>query len=194
MLDLGTEGKVLMQLVAKDADEKADGTGTAPTTWISKELLNTKHRMNPTYSAKTEGTGTLGGWEKCEMRTYLKETIKPLIPQTVRDAITPVAKYTRIYQASDEKVGNNATSVDDVWIPSSYEMGQTEFETSGPTYGSVFPNASSRIKKRYRTANWWWLRSASDTINFRMISNSGSWNAASANANSINAVPLGFCI
>lgn len=36
-----------MQIAAKNRDTLADGSGTAPITWISKELLSTNHRMNP---------------------------------------------------------------------------------------------------------------------------------------------------
>lgn len=46
-LDLGTQGVVNMQIVAKDADALASGSGTAPLTWISKELLANTRRMNP---------------------------------------------------------------------------------------------------------------------------------------------------
>ncbi len=42
-----TEGIVEMQIVAFDADELADGSGKAAITWISKQLLNSDHRMNP---------------------------------------------------------------------------------------------------------------------------------------------------
>ena len=81
--------------------------------------------MNPDRSgssgAYNEGTGTIGGWEKCEMRTYLKETIKPLIPSTVRSAIKEVTKYSRIYNPAGSAV-DNVASTEDVWIPSRKEM------------------------------------------------------------------------
>ena len=41
-LDLGTEGIVNMQIVGFNVDPLADGTGNAPTTWISKEVLATE--------------------------------------------------------------------------------------------------------------------------------------------------------
>ena len=40
-LDLGTEGTVNMQIVGIDKDQKADGSGTAPLSFLSKELLKT---------------------------------------------------------------------------------------------------------------------------------------------------------
>ena len=47
ILDVGSEGSVCMQIAAFDADTLADGTGKAPISWISEQLLITSHRMNP---------------------------------------------------------------------------------------------------------------------------------------------------
>lgn len=89
---------VRMQIAAMggNADPLADGSGNAKIAWVSKYLLEDSHRMNPSKIAGTEGTGALGGWEKSEMRTYLRETIFPDIPAVIRDAIKEVTKYTNI--------------------------------------------------------------------------------------------------
>ena len=322
-LDLGAQGVVNMQIVAKDKDPLASGSGNAPLTWVSMELLSSTHRMNPdiaynnksapsftangntwtsqnrytvskakatwtltatsdgvitiayktsnantsqntittlkvndttivtnyanttggsttvnvttgdevvvyceydhkstsqsryatitfsstgtfTTAANVEnadtrdtssgvsGTGTIGGWENTEMRSYLKDTIKPLIPSEVRSAIKEVTKYTRIYNTSVAVV-NNVTSTDDVWIPSGREIfGGTSYETSGPMYTTVFPDATSRIKKRAGSASSWWLRSASNTSNFYYVINFGL--NVTNNANTAYGVALGFCL
>lgn len=190
-LDLGTEGTVNMQIVAMDADDKADGTGKAKITWISKDLLATTHRMNPVKVANTEGTGTLGGWEKSEMRTYLKETIKPLIPETVRNAIVPVTKVSNAYQASDETAFQQ-TTVDDVWIPGHREVfNSTNYDKTGAVYSDKFKDASSRIKKHNGSVRLWWLRSAGNASGFRFVSSYGSDDNNRA-SNAIG-VALGFC-
>lgn len=190
-IDLGTEGKVIMTVVGIDADDLADNSGKAPITWISKQLLKTKHRMNPSYSSGTEGTGTLGGWEKTEMRSYLKETVKPLIPETVRNAIKPVKKYSRIYNVSDSAV-NDVLTAEDVWIPSYKEVFGSGLETLGPTYSTTFPDNASRIKSTAgSSAAWWWLRSAGNNINFYNVLAAGS--NSSYYAYSTGGVALGFC-
>ena len=198
-LDLGTEGIVNMQIVAMNKDALASGSGTAPITWVSKELLTTSHRMNPARAADPEdsskyqeGTGTIGGWEKTEMRSWLKETIKPLIPAAVSAAIKPVTKYSRIYDTSSSAV-NNVTSTEDVWIPSAREVGFTGYETEGPTYDSAFNSNATRVKMKVgaSSASWWWLRSANDYY-FRGVSTDGSY--ANYNATPSGAVALGFCI
>ena len=192
-LNLGTEGTVLMVLVAKNVDSLASGSGKAPMTWISQELLKTTHRWNPSKQDGVEGTGTLGGWEKSEIRSYMKETIKPLIPAVVRNAIKEVTKYSRIYNASGTAVDNVATT-DDVWIPSTREVGWTWYESNSPTYSGVFTDNASRIKKNVSSgsAAVWWLRSAAYINTAYTVGSSGDVNNYSV-TNSYG-VALGFCL
>ena len=200
-LDLGAQGIVNMQIVAKDTDPLASGSGNAPLTFVSKELLVTTHRMNPSRAADPndsslyqEGTGTIGGWEKTEMRTYLRDTIKPLIPSNVRSAIKEVTKYSKIYNTSSTAV-NNVTSTDDVWIPSYREIfGGTSYETSGPVYTTIFTDATSRIKNNVSSgsAAVWWLRSAIGDYNFMIVSSYGTSNGYYAYSS--RGVALGFCL
>lgn len=49
-LDLGDEGTVNMQIIGFGVDAKADGSGMAPISWLSKDLLKTSKRWNPSYS------------------------------------------------------------------------------------------------------------------------------------------------
>ena len=193
-LDLGSEGIVHMQIVGIDVDDLWDGTGKAPLTFISKELLKTSHRMNPANSGNAEGTGTIGGWEKCEMRAYLKNTIKPMIPENVRNAIVNVTKYSNIFNTSGTKVLNSVTT-DDVWIPSRHEMfdGDSQYyETKGPRYSEVFQTDESRIKHT-TDRNKWWLRTAVAERMFAAIYNvAGTSNSAISDLEF--PIALGFCL
>ena len=197
-LSLGAQGTVNMQIVAKDADPLADGSGTAPLSWVSMELLKDTHRMNPSRAADPndsskyqEGTGSIGGWEKTEMRTYMKGTIKPLIPENVRNAIKEVKKYSYGYNTSGSSVNDMITN-DDVWIPSYREVFGS-YETQGPKYTAVFTDAASRIKKNVSSgsAAVWWLRSADYDNYFYAVYASG--NTDSGSANSARGVAVGFC-
>ena len=191
-IDLGNEGEIIMQVVGIDADDLADSSGKAPMTWISKQLLKTDHRMNPSKQSGTSGTGALGGWEACEMRSYLINTIKPLLPSEVRNALKTVKKYSRIYNTS-EKAVNNVVSNDDIWIPSAYEVNFTGYETSGVTYSTAFPDNASRIKHKVSgPAAWWWLRSAYYTGSFGVVSVVGSNGSISAYGS--GGVAVGFVI
>ena len=123
-LDLGTKGVINMQIIAFDKDDLADGSGKAHITWIAKELLLETRRFNPSLEQNSDGTykdgtGGIGGWEKSEMRAYLKKTIKPLLTPSLRNGIVEVVN-------SQNALDNNETSfnqetVDDLWLPSAYD-------------------------------------------------------------------------
>lgn len=197
-LDLGTEGVVNMQIAAMDADEKADGSGNAPITWVSEQLLATSHRINLLLASTTdeetgdevytEGTGAIGGWEKSEMRTYLTETIKPLIPEEVRNAIVPVKKTQPAFDTA--KISFTQTTTDTVWIPSF-----SEISGESSLYYGLFQNTSAnriKMKAGATSASNWWLRSAhyaGDTFN--SVNSSGS--TGYVFPTNKYGVALGFC-
>jgi hypothetical protein len=326
-LDLGSEGKINMQIAAFDTDDLADGSGKAAITWIAKELLATTHRMNPSlvtlydykeqpatghvynntpvsantkkhvsfnpyikagevaettstvvatadgtlsilysgiparygtlellvngetivsdYASTTEvthtvdvasgdtvtvvarftsveqtgtyayvslkstgtfnltlscnnvetryrvgyqdATGPIGGWEKTEMRVYLKETIKPLISEAVRNSIKEIKKtQTACYTTGAQFT---QSSVEDVWVPSKAEMvGSTS------KYYALFQNTGSiRIKSLIGKSdpNIWWLRDTKSQNYFNSISVAG--NESERNSNSKEGVALCFC-
>ena len=190
-LDMGSEGQIDMQIVAFDADDLADGSGKAAISWISKGLLKTYMRMNPALSGTTEGTGTIGGWEKCEMRTYLQNTIYPLIPYDVQSMIVAVTKGQFAYDTTGSKF--TQTTTDRVWLPSYREVidGNTN-EGSEAEYCSLFTNNSSRIKRLQGTAILWRLRSAATSEYFRTINSNGTSNGIEK-TNTYHAIPLCFC-
>ena len=190
-LDLGTEGIVNMQIVAVNTDNLASGTGKAKYTWVAKELLATTHRMNPANSSGAIGTGANGGWENCEMRTYLKNTIKPLIPAEVRNAIVEVTKIQSTV-TDGTMVKDGQTTTEDVWIPSIHEIfGTTTYETTGPVYTTVYNSTSARIKYRSGSASYWWTRSANSTTYWCRVNTTGR--DSNYDANSTRGVALGFC-
>ena len=179
---------VNMQIVGKNTSPLASGSGTATYDWLSMELLKTDHRMNASNT-------TEGGWEASEMRTYLKETIKPLIPENVRNAIKPVTKYSRIFRSGSAV--NDVASTADVWIPSRHEMfdGTTEYyETKGPRYSEICPDNASRKKMKAgaSSASWWWLRSAYGASSFNYVGSDG--NGSNGYASTAGALALGFSL
>ncbi len=133
-----------------------------------------------------EGTGCVGGWEKSEMRSYLKNTIKPLIPETVRNAITEVTK-TQYGYSNTSKSSISMTSTDDVWIPDYYEV-------FGGLYKTLFSNDSSRRKYKWNSssASDWWLRHGYYSYYFYFVGSSGG-NYDTNFAYYSCGVALGFC-
>lgn len=191
-LDLGSEGVVNMQIAGFNADTLADGSGTAPISWISKELLATLHRMNPELAknedgTQREGTGTVGGWEKCEMRAYLENTIKPLIPENVRSRICSVSKKQYAYDTNNKF--HAQTTSDDLWIPDLFEL------ASQPTsiYAGFMPDEESKIKNVVgaNQSSYWWCRRAATNANFESVYYSGG--SGQGKASYVRGIALGFC-
>lgn len=181
-INLGGEGIVNMQIVAMDADEKADGSGKAPITWVSERPF-TGHRM---------GTGSYLSWENTELRSYLKSTVKPMIPDNVRGRIVDVTKYSAGYDNSGR--ASNMETSDDVWIPSYREIfGGTSYETQGVIYNGIFKSADTR-KKKSEVGDYfinWLLRSAAGATSFVLVNREGK--EASGDTSVAYSVVLGFC-
>ena len=181
-LDLGSEGIIRMQIAGFDAEPLADGSGKAAITWIAMDTLKTAHRMNPVYKEGKVGTGALGGWKESEMRRYLEETVKPLIPVSVRNSIKLVKKYSlSAYENIAGYVYDEETE-DYLWIPSAMEIDMPDesgdlevYHADFDVYYSIWLDSCS------------WLRSVGKIGSF--YTSEGRWESAKFNL----AVTLCFC-
>jgi hypothetical protein len=129
--------------------------------------------MNPPKKNYTEGTGSIGGWEKCEMRTYLKETIKTLMPVKVRNAIKTVTKTQPANNTSGSEF--TQTTADDVWIPNA---GEVIGAYSGDIKYAHYCDNESKINKHKAgetSSSAWWLRSAGNISRFNEVRTGGGW-------------------
>lgn len=177
-----TDGKtIVMEIVAFDADTKADGTGTAGITWLSKYVL-ASHNMNSTDT-------NVGGWKDTSLRAWLQSDVYNTLPTDVQNAIAIVSKTYFDYATQ-----STLSCDDNVWIPSYREVyGDDSAETSGPAY-SCFTDNASRVKYSSSGAKQeYWLRSANYTGErmFRSIGTYGGWNGPFASGTYY--VVLGFC-
>lgn len=146
----------------------------------------------------TPNTGGLGGWENCELRTYLRGTIFNAMPSELQSGIKEVTKGQQSYvNTSGTSVNAVAqTSTETVWLPSYYEVFGSAItgETSSmPKYTTVFRDSSSRIKYKYNTstAQNWWLRSAFNSTTAGGVYSNGNDNY-NTTTNGYAVVP-GFC-
>ena len=200
-LDLGTEGNVGAQIAAFNTDDKADDSGKAKVTFITKHVLNTAKRWNPVLSPSsapyTEGTGTIGGWALSEIRAYIRNTVKPLIPSDIRNRIVEVTKKYYTYNTSG--TASTQTIVDDVWLPSAgevfgnYESGIRYSDLFGTTAAGSADAKRVKTKSNSSTAVDWWLRTGSSTSKSRLsVTNGSSTGYNSHYTGYFHAV--GFCI
>ena len=175
-----------------------DGTGTAGTYYpantadfISVELMNSTHVMNSTAT-------NVGGWNDCEMRTYLNETVYPTLPTSLKNI---VVDKTHMHTAGNQS-HDLVSASDKLWLPTTYEMfGENSQyyldDADHNIYYSIFPDNASRIKYRKAaptSARYWWLSSpnVSSSTRFAAVTSDGSRNYDGA-YNS-NGVVLGLRI
>lgn len=170
-------------------DTSNSGTKAAVDALVTQDSVVVEDGLIRKVDGYKLGTGTIGGWEHSEMRQYLKETIKPLVPAEVRSAIKEVAKT----QPSFDTTGSLAsqTTTDDVWIPSYNEV----FGAKSAYYGLFQNTNANRIKYSFKAsyARNWWLRSTDRTSRNDAVSTTGAANSASS-SDTNRYVALGFCI
>ena len=122
-----------------------------------------------------------GGWRDCKMRKDFAETILPLLPDDLVEAIIP----RRIVQRMG---GSEFESVDKIWAPSYTELFGTDRGTNqtgdvGDVQFEFFKSKKNRIKFFKDDVNYWWLRSpyATNSTAFWNVGNSGNMNYYDAN-------------
>lgn len=195
-IDLYSLGNIAFQIIGINADDLASGSGKAQLTWFPRSAMpGTEQRMNPTLSGTTPGTGTIGGMANCEAQTYLDETVYPMIPEAIRNAIKSVRKYTSGFDTS----GNRNTDVESsmkLFLPSMREFcpeaTSNYAETLGPVYGIAMSVSSVRIRRNTSNlAKRYWLRTAVSTSQFCLISENGGTSGSASNNNAYLA--FGFC-
>ena len=127
----------------------------------------------------TDGKGGVGGWEKAELRDYLRTTVLQSMPAEVQAAIKPVTKHQQSIDTSGNTVAQTTTET--VWLPSYHEVfgGNLTGETATmPKYNVLFRDAKTR--KKYKvgasSASSWWLRSANIISYAYNVSYTGNYN------------------
>ena len=170
------------------SDSGSNSDVSALVTQNSVQVENCSVRSIDDYD---EGTGTIGGWEKSEMRTYLSETVYPLIQSDVRSHIIEMTKYSYAHDTTGSGSAGHATA-DKIWIPSRGEVANTAYDGSNEKYNTLFPDQASRVKTKVgaSSAAFWWLRSSGGTTNFYYVNSSGS--VTLSNAYASYGVVFGF--
>ena len=142
----------------------------------------------------TDGKGGIGGWEKAELRDYLRTTVLQSMPAEIQSAIKPVTKHQQSIDTSGNTVAQTTTET--VWLPSYHEVFNSTLtgETSTmPKYNVLFRDAEHR--KKYKvgssSATYWWLRSAYNSNDAYDVYSYGNNN--SSNTSITGAVCPSFC-
>ena len=179
-----TEATMNMQIVAFNTDEKADGSGTAPITWVSMEIIG----FNETAAYFTG----FKSWDEANLkiRDKVNSSLKGYIQNTaIKNAMVPVIKYTR------NSSGGNTKTTDTVWPLSAREICDTATykESVGVEYTHLYPDASSRIKHHWNaeTPSEYILRTFHDSNTFRKVNKEGGTTTIGQTQG--YSVAFGFC-
>lgn len=172
------------------------GTDTATVTISSESAFTISEGeegtvIKPGIPAK-EGTGSIGGWEKSELRSYYYDTILSLIPENVRIYLKTVLKSQTAYNANEKNYIQ--TTEEKICPPSEIEMCRYVDIANQPRYKVLFSDSASRVKKKVdaTSAESWYLRSTYyNTCNVFEIINSNGASTFSAVTKSM-ALPLCF--
>ncbi|WP_028264287.1 DUF6273 domain-containing protein [Atopobium fossor] len=111
--ELSDGSVVSAQLVGICHDDKADGSGKAGLTFVTKQALDQR--------AMNVGGDNAGGWEASEMRSWLASTELPKFPAELRSAIVPVKKATNNAGGARDASAVSTTD-DELWLLSASEV------------------------------------------------------------------------
>lgn len=188
-LNLGSEGTVNMQIVAKDTDELADGSGTAPLTFISMNLLANKRKMYESSGSESPNTML---WDDTAIGVWMNSTLLNSLPISISPYISSIIKY----QLTGTTVGESESVVTKLFIPSIKEVAYDDesVEDTGIDYRRFYYDNTSRAK-----GGKYWLRSRrqDDSTRYWAVgSTSDDTSGALSRNNSSGSVGvcLGFCL
>lgn len=173
-----------IDIIGKNHDDLADGTGKAPLTFQLHDCYATTYPMTPTNT-------NVGGWRDCQMRTQTMPALKALLPAEVQAGIRAVNKLTSAGNTSSSIV----TTSDELFLPTEVELfGSIDYSFAGEgTQYAYYKAGNSKVKNRSGNADYWWERSpySNYTTNFCLVNSAGS--ASSGNASYSRGVAFGFC-
>ena len=152
-----------VDIIGKNHDEYADGSGTAPLTFQLHDCYSEAKQM---YSTNLSGLG----WKNTDMRLTYLPAILALMPAEVKNGIHAVNKKT----SEAEIFGTASSSV-------AGEGSQYDYYKAG----------NPKIKKREGVDEFWWERSSASGGMFCRVRANGQ--AGASNASSSLGVSFAFC-
>lgn len=182
MLINGTNYRI--DIIGKNHDDLADGTGKAPLTFQLHDCYDTIFRMNATIT-------NVGGWRDCEMRTRAMPALKALMPAEVQAGIRAVNKLT----SAGGKSSSIVTTSDELFLPSEVEVFGSitnSFSGEGTQY-EYYQAGNSKVKNRKGSAYNWWERSPYSVYNTSFCCVNGGGYAYWDTAGTSRGVAFCFC-
>lgn len=168
-----------IDIIGKNHDDLADGTGKAPLTFQLHDCYATTYPMNATNT-------NVGGWQNCAMRSTHLPAILNLMPAEVKAAIREVQKKS----SAGSQSSSIQTTNDKLFLLSEIEIfGSTTYSFAGEgTQYDYYKAGNSKVKDLR-----WWERSprSSNSAYFCLVYTTGV--AGVDGASYSNGVAFGFC-
>jgi hypothetical protein len=175
----------VIDIIGKNHDDYADGSGKAPLTFQLHDCLESLYRM---HVASTNNCG----WDESELRTTSLPNILATMPTEVQNNLREVSKVTSAGKQSAELV----TTADKLFLLSEIEVFGTlhnAFPGEGTQY-EYYSTGNSVIKENSGGTRHWWLRSPADynTTHFCYVNYNTGTSYAMYAGNS-NYIAFAFC-
>lgn len=172
----------LIDIIGKNHDDYADGSGKAPLTFQMHDLYETQYRINVTQTLS---------WEVSEMRNTYLPLIMESMPSNVQSGIRAVNKKSSAGNLSSTII----TTADKMFLLAEYEVhGSIEYSYSGEgKQYAYYVAGNSKIKTRIGSADNWWLRSPSNDYGhfYCLVGASGGKGRDASQVN--HGVSFAFC-
>lgn len=171
----------LIDIIGKNHDDYADGSGKAPLTFQLHDCYKLKKAMhNTTTNSK--------GWSRCDMRETNLPIILKQIPTEVQSGIREVNKLT-----SESRT--IVTTADKLFLLSEIEIFGSD-TNSGKGEGmqyDYYKAGNSKVKNYIDSAIEWWERSPYNGNNWFYCCVNYKGASISRVANAVSGVPFAFC-
>ena len=171
-----------VDIIGKNHDEYADGSGTAPLTFQLHDCYSEAKQM---YYTNLSGLG----WKNTDMRLTYLPAILALMPTEVQSGIHAVNKKT--------SEGGNSTTIetvsDTLFLLSEVEIFGTASSSvagEGSQY-DYYKAGNPKIKKREGVDEFWWERSSASGGMFCRVRANGQ--TGTSGASSSLGVSFAFC-
>lgn len=171
----------LIDIIGKNHDDYADGSGKAPLTFQLHDCYKLKKAMhNTTTNSK--------GWSRCDMRETNLPIILKQMPTEVQSGIREVNKLT-------SESNTIVTTADKLFLLSEIEIFGSD-TNSGKGEGmqyDYYKAGNSKVKNYIDSAIEWWERSPYNGNNriYCCVNYKGA--SISMSANVVSGVPFAFC-
>lgn len=169
----------LIDIIGKDHDDYADGSGKAPLTFQLHDCYGTKYKMQ-TYGSNN------GGWTNCLMRSEYIPRIFNLLPTIVQNSIRDVVKMTSKGNLEDEIV----SSTDKLFLLSEIEVfGKRTYSKAGE--GEQYSYYKTHSVLKGEPTQWWNRSPGNNNFTYCVVHNTGV--AITYDAGTSLGVSFAFC-